>query len=173
MPQDFSGRAAENPHNQPPPAAPQHLIWNEENAAKPMTEPSTLKQRSSCRLASSLDLLGDKWTLLIVRDLIYFGPATFKKFTQSAEHIQTNTLTDRLKKLEDHGIIEKRPYQERPVRYEYALTDKGLSLILGHEASPSGARNTSMPTETIVATENGVEKMTRPVSVDPALLLDS
>ena len=138
-----------------------------------MTEPSTLKQRSSCPLASSLDLLGDKWTLLIVRDLIYFGPSTFKKFTQSAEHIQTNTRTDRLKKLEDHGIIEKRPYQERPVRYEYALTEKGLSLIPVMKALTLWGQKHIDATETIVATENGVEKMTRPVSVDPALLLDS
>ena len=61
------------------------------------TDTDTSKHRSLCPLASALDLFGDKWTLLIVRDLIYFGPSTFKKLSQSSESIQTNTLADRLK----------------------------------------------------------------------------
>ncbi|MEQ9586782.1 MAG: helix-turn-helix domain-containing protein [Parvibaculaceae bacterium] len=135
-----------------------------------MTETKISKHRSSCPLASSLDLLGDKWTLLIVRDLIYFGPSTFKKLSDSAEHIQTNTLADRLKKLEKLGVITKQLYQERPIRYEYALTAIGLSLIPVVKALTLWGQEHIDATETIVAIENGVERMTRPVSVDLALL---
>lgn len=115
-------------------------------------------------------MLGDKWTLLIVRDLIYFGPSTFKKLSDSAEHIQTNTLADRLKKLEKLGVITKQLYQERPIRYEYALTAIGLSLIPVVKALTLWGQEHIDATETIVAIENGVERMTRPVSVDLALL---
>lgn len=140
--------------------------------AKPViqTDTDTSKHRSLCPLASALDLLGDKWTLLIVRDLIYFGPSTFKKLSESAESIQTNTLADRLKKLEGMGVISKRPYQERPVRHEYALTDKGLSLIPVVKALTLWGQDNIDSRETIVAVEDGVEKLTRPVSVDLALL---
>ena len=134
------------------------------------TDTDTSKHRSLCPLASALDLFGDKWTLLIVRDLIYFGPSTFKKLSQSSESIQTNTLADRLKKLEALGVISKRPYQERPVRYEYALTDKGLSLIPVVKALTLWGQANIESRETIVAIKDGVETMTRPVSVDLALL---
>lgn len=134
------------------------------------TDTETNQHRSLCPLASALDLFGDKWTLLIVRDLIYFGPSTFKKLSQSSESIQTNTLADRLKKLEALGVISKRPYQERPVRYEYELTDKGLSLIPVVKALTLWGQDHIEARETIVAIEDGVERMTRPVSVDLALL---
>ena len=134
------------------------------------TDTETNTHRSLCPLASTLDLFGDKWTLLIVRDLIYFGPSTFKKLSQSSESIQTNTLADRLKKLEALGVISKRPYQERPVRYEYELTDKGLSLIPVVKALTLWGQDNIEARETIVAIEDGVETMTRPVSVDLALL---
>ena len=137
------------------------------------TDTETNKHRSLCPLASALDLLGDKWTLLIVRDLIYFGPSTFKRLSQSSEGIQTNTLADRLKKLEKLGVISKQPYQERPVRHEYALTEKGLSLIPVVKSLTLWGQDNIEARETIVAVEDGVERMTRPVSVDLALLSGS
>jgi len=74
-----------------------------------------------------LDLLGDKWTLLLVRDLL-MGKGTYTEFQQSPEGIPTNILADRLKRLQTAGVIEKQPYQERPVRYRYQLTGKGKDL---------------------------------------------
>lgn len=89
---------------------------------------TTLKfARSSCPVASTLDILGDKWTLLVVRDL-FAGKKTFSEFQSSPERIPTNILADRLKRLVENEIIEKRPYQARPVRYEYTLTSKGKDL---------------------------------------------
>jgi DNA-binding HxlR family transcriptional regulator len=84
--------------------------------------------RSQCPVAASLDLLGDKWSLVIVRDLM-IGKRKYKDFQDSPEGIPTNILANRLRKLEGDGIIEKRPYQEKPVRYEYALTRKGADLL--------------------------------------------
>ena len=80
-----------------------------------------------CPVSCVLDLLGDKWTLLLVRDLL-LGKGTYTEFQQSPEGIPTNILAERLKRLQLAGIIEKLPYQERPVRYRYLLTDKGRDL---------------------------------------------
>ena len=83
--------------------------------------------RSPCPVACSLDLLGDKWTLLVVRDLL-LGKTTYTEFQNSPEGIPTNILAERLKRLQAAGIIEKARYQERPVRYAYHLTAKGRDL---------------------------------------------
>lgn len=84
--------------------------------------------RSTCPLAAGLDLFGDKWTLLIVRDMILHGRHRYGEFLAADERIPTNILAGRLRRLEAHGIIEKRPYQQHPVRYEYHLTEKGRDL---------------------------------------------
>lgn len=89
-------------------------------------QPAT-KVRSSCAVASTLDLVGDKWSLLVVRDLLQ-GKRTFGEILQSPEGIPTNILADRLARLEAARIIESAAYQERPVRYAYALTPKGRDL---------------------------------------------
>lgn len=83
--------------------------------------------RSPCPVAVTLDILGDKWTLLVVRDL-FMGKRLYGEFTASPEAIPTNILAERLKRLEAQGLISKTPYQERPLRYAYALTDKGRGL---------------------------------------------
>lgn len=83
--------------------------------------------RSACAVANSLDILGDKWSLLVVRDLLH-GKHTYGELANSPEHIPTNILADRLKRLEDAGIIASTAYQQRPVRYAYALTPKGSAL---------------------------------------------
>ena len=82
---------------------------------------------SPCPVACSLDLFGDKWTLLVVRDLL-LGKTTYSEFQKSPEGIPTNILAERLKRLQAAGIIEKSQYQERPVRYAYQLTAKGSDL---------------------------------------------
>ncbi len=83
--------------------------------------------RSACAVANSLDIVGDKWTLLVVRDLLH-GKRTYGELADSPERIPTNILADRLRRLEGAGIIASTPYQERPVRYAYALTAKGRAL---------------------------------------------
>jgi DNA-binding HxlR family transcriptional regulator len=83
--------------------------------------------RSACAVANSLDILGDKWSLLVVRDLLH-GKRTFGELAHSPEGIPTNLLADRLKRLESGGIVTSTPYQERPVRYAYTLTPKGSAL---------------------------------------------
>lgn len=86
-----------------------------------------LHKRSVCPIACTLDIIGDKWTLLVIRDLS-LGKKTYREFQESPEGIPSNILAERLKRLESHGIIEKHPYQERPVRYAYQLTPKGQAL---------------------------------------------
>jgi DNA-binding HxlR family transcriptional regulator len=83
--------------------------------------------RSPCAVACTLDLIGDKWSLLVVRDLLR-GNVTYKELQNSPEKIPTNLLADRLKRLEESGIITKTAYQEHPVRYTYGLTEKGSGL---------------------------------------------
>ncbi len=83
--------------------------------------------RSACAIANSLDIVGDKWSLLVVRDLLH-GKRTYGELVSSPEGIPTNILADRLKRLEAAGIIVSTPYQQRPTRYAYALTPKGNAL---------------------------------------------
>ena len=85
-------------------------------------------KRSPCPIATALDLVGDKWTLLVMRDL-FVGKSKFGEFEESPEGIPTNILAERLKRLEAGGMIERNPYQERPVRYAYALTKKGRGFL--------------------------------------------
>ena len=84
-------------------------------------------KRSICPVANTLDILGDKWTLLVVRDLL-LGKHTYSEFQQSEEGIPSNILAERLKRLQQAGIVEKRQYQQRPVRYAYSLTGMGREL---------------------------------------------
>ncbi|WP_018407634.1 winged helix-turn-helix transcriptional regulator [Methylocystis rosea] len=86
------------------------------------------KLRSGCPIATALDIFGDRWTLVIMRDLA-MGKTRFGDFSQSPERIPTNVLTDRLLRLEEFGLIEKSPYQEHPIRYDYAVTQKGAELL--------------------------------------------
>jgi len=84
--------------------------------------------RSTCPIANTLDLIGDRWTLLVIRDLLFFGRHRFGELLASPEGIPTNLLTDRLRRLEECGVVVKIPYPSRPQRYEYHLTPKGKDL---------------------------------------------
>lgn len=86
-------------------------------------------RRSTCPIATTLDLLGDKWTLLVVRDLLFVGKRRFGELLESPEGIPTNILSDRLRRLEEHGVVEKSLYSSRPQRYEYRLTAMGADLF--------------------------------------------
>jgi DNA-binding HxlR family transcriptional regulator len=96
-------------------------------ASKKTRKSACTDARSPCPVACSLDLLGDKWTLLVVRDLL-LGKTTYTEFQQSPEGIPSNILAERLKRLLAAGIVGKSRYHERPVRYAYHLTEKGRDL---------------------------------------------
>jgi DNA-binding HxlR family transcriptional regulator len=83
--------------------------------------------RSCCPVACTLDIIGDRWTLLVVRDL-FLGRAHFKEFAASPERIATNILADRLARLIDFGLAERVPSPEQAGRDAYRLTKKGKSL---------------------------------------------
>jgi DNA-binding HxlR family transcriptional regulator len=88
---------------------------------------STDPARSNCAVASTLDIIGDKWSLLVIRDL-FAGKSTYSELLAADERVPTNILADRLRRLEDAGIVGKSAYQERPVRFAYALTPKGRDM---------------------------------------------
>ena len=81
-----------------------------------------------CPIARSLDIIGERWTILILRDLVRFGPRKFHDFERSLSGISPNTLSMRLKRLEDAGVVERRFYEQHPPRAEYVLTEKGSEL---------------------------------------------
>ena len=81
-----------------------------------------------CPVARTLDLIGERWALLILRDLFLHGPRRFQDFQDSLTGVAPNTLSARLKDLEEGGLIERHPYSEHPPRLEYRLTAKGRSL---------------------------------------------
>ena len=86
-----------------------------------------------CPIARTLDIIGDSWTILILRDLVVSGPRRFQDFERSLAGISPNTLSARLKRLEEHGVVERRFYEQHPPRAEYVLTEKGNELrpVLG------------------------------------------
>jgi DNA-binding HxlR family transcriptional regulator len=83
-------------------------------------------ESAECSIAATVDIIGDRWSLLILRDA-FRGIRRFDEFQQDLG-IARNLLTDRLTKLVENGIFDKVVYQERPVRYEYRLTPKGIEL---------------------------------------------
>ena len=85
--------------------------------------------RSPCPIAGALDLIGDAWTLLVIRDLLFYDKHRFADFLDSPEGISTNILAERLARLEERALVERRRYQDHPPRYEYFLTAKGHDLL--------------------------------------------
>ncbi len=87
------------------------------------------KKRSDCPISCALDIWGDKWSLLIVRDLIFFKERTYSDFLKSDEKIATNILAARLQMLEENGIISKSDHPESKAKVLYKLTSKGIDLL--------------------------------------------
>ena len=99
------------------------------------------KSAKRCPIAHSADLFGDRWSLVIVRDML-MGKKRFGEFLESSEAITASVLTARLTRLENVGLISKTPYQSNPVRYDYTLTAKGRGLLPVLQAlSEWGSRN--------------------------------
>ncbi len=86
------------------------------------------KTRSSCAVSQSLDIFGDKWSLLIIRDLVYFGKETYGDLLKMEEGIATNVLADRLVLLEKEGIVTKEIYVGSKSKFKYILTQKGIDI---------------------------------------------
>jgi DNA-binding HxlR family transcriptional regulator len=84
--------------------------------------------RSGCPIGIALDLVGDPWTLLVVRDLMFKGAKTFQDFLDAGEGVATNVLSDRLSRLEGNGIISKERDETDARRFVYRLTAKGIDL---------------------------------------------
>ena len=85
--------------------------------------------RSDCPISFALDFLGDKWTLLVIRDMVFDGKKFYKEFLQSKEGIATNILSDRLKKLENAGLVTSKTYEKLKTQKVYSLTQKGIDLV--------------------------------------------
>ena len=90
---------------------------------------SKAKKRSDCPVSCSLDIWGDKWSLLIVRDLLYTKQRTYGDFLKSAEGIATNILAARLLALEENGMIAKFDHPDSKAKVLYRLTRKGIDLL--------------------------------------------
>ena len=88
-----------------------------------------IKKRSDCPISSSLDIWGDKWSLLIIRDLMYAKECTYGDFLKSAEGIATNILATRLQNLEEDKLIEKLAHPDSKAKVLYKLTPKGIDLL--------------------------------------------
>jgi DNA-binding HxlR family transcriptional regulator len=84
--------------------------------------------RSPCPIAGALDVVGDRWTLLVIRDLLLYDKRRFAEFLSSTERIATNILADRLERLERCGLIERRQNADSPARGEYHPTARGWDL---------------------------------------------
>ena len=87
------------------------------------------QRRSDCPINYALEAFGDTWSLLIIRDMVYFGKKTYGEFLASDEKIATNILASRLDHLEQQGIIVKKPHDTDKRKEMYVLTEKGLDLI--------------------------------------------
>lgn len=87
------------------------------------------KRRSDCPISFALEIFGDRWSLLIIRDLMFKGKRTYGEFLASEEKIATNILADRLVMLEDSGIIKGKTDPVNKSKINYSLTAKGIDLI--------------------------------------------
>lgn len=92
------------------------------------TDPPGKSSRSPCAIANGLEVLGDRWTLLIIRDLMFTNRNEFGHLLHSGEGISTNILSDRLQRLQCWGIVEKLPHPEHGRKFIYRLTDRGRAL---------------------------------------------
>lgn len=87
------------------------------------------ENRSNCPVSSMLDIFGDKWSLLIIRDMIFADKSTYGEFSKSDEKIATNILASRLLSLEENGIIQKLEHPDSKAKVLYVLTEKGIDLL--------------------------------------------
>lgn len=89
----------------------------------------TIKKRSECPISCSLDIFGDKWSLLIIRDMMFFQKSTYGEFLKSEEKIATNILASRLQSLEENQLIKKLEHPDSKAKVLYKLTQKSIDLL--------------------------------------------
>jgi DNA-binding HxlR family transcriptional regulator len=125
----------------------------------------THQRRSDCPINFALEIFGDPWSLLLIRDIVYFGKKTYGEFLASEEGMATNILASRLAHLEHQGILVKQRSEKDKRREEYVLTEKGLDLIpvLVEMANWSAQHDphTAAPTAWIALMKAEREKMIR------------
>ena len=102
---------------------------------------SSIDWRSECPISSALDILGDKWSLLVIRDLLIHGPRTYKQLLESPERISTNILASRLELLTCLGLIERTRPQAAARNNAYRITEAGAALRPALEALAEWAGN--------------------------------
>ncbi len=123
-----------------------------------MPEPRTYESQAHCPVARTLDVVGDRWTILVLRDLSW-GRRKFSALLQSLDGISANLLSERLKRLEERGMIERVFYSDHPPRAEYKLTAKGWGFVpvlkamfsYGEEWEPRAAQDAVEATTTTPA----------------------
>ena len=93
-----------------------------------MTEPRTYETQEACPVARTLNVVGDRWTILVLRELSW-GRKRYSHLLEALGGISTNLLADRLKKLEEAGMVTQVPYSKHPPRFEYGLSDKGRAFV--------------------------------------------
>ncbi|WP_144938707.1 helix-turn-helix domain-containing protein [Paenibacillus sp. 32O-W] len=127
--------------------------------------------RSDCPINYSLEMLGDSWSLLIIRDIIFAGKRTYGEFLTSDEGIARNILANRLQQLTCKGILEKKPHHTDNRKDLYVVTDKGLDLIpillelsaWGAKHEPSTSHGQSWVAETNLDREQLVQRIRQSV----------
>jgi DNA-binding HxlR family transcriptional regulator len=127
-----------------------------------MTRKKTNPRRSGCPVNAALEMLGDSWSLLIIRDLMLFGRKAYREFLEAGEGIATNILADRLAKLEANGIVTRRRDPQDARRIRYRLTEKDMALAPAMlELAVWGATHerTAAPPETIRRMKNSRERV--------------
>jgi DNA-binding HxlR family transcriptional regulator len=123
-----------------------------------------IKHRSDCPISFSLDFLGDKWTLLILRDMIIYNKRSYNDFLKSHEKISTNILADRLSAMEENGFISSKTSMEKKSRIIYTMTEKSVDLIpiilehyiWGSKYNPQG--NTDILEELLTNKQAAIER---------------
>ena len=123
------------------------------------------QRRSDCPINFALETFGDTWSLLIIREIVYFGKKTYGEFLELEEGIATNILASRLAQLEQKGILVKKPSETDKRKEVYSLTEKGLDLIpILLELASWGAQHdpqTGAPQEWIALVNADKKKMIR------------
>jgi DNA-binding HxlR family transcriptional regulator len=107
----------------------QNKIGMDTTKSKPSTAELADNHRSGCPINLALEVFGDKWSLIIIRDLMFNGKRHFRELLQSEEKIASNILTDRLNMFEREGVLTKSPDPDHKQKFVYSLTEKGIDLL--------------------------------------------
>lgn len=126
---------------------------------------SKKRRNSGCLISNSLDIFGDKWSLLIIRDMIFWGKETYGEFLKSPEKIATNILASRLQSLEKEEIVAKKEHPESKAKNLYYLTEKGITLLpILVEIYHWAEQNVEIPNPQKIEMDNDKENFIKEIS---------